>query len=161
MVFLGDLGDFGSGFYSHLFIPSAHVRTNDSLQVVGVVYPARTHRICTMTTRTPSRSRKQRPASALRKKSAEISKPFPARSEATTVFQNGNSQAVRIPKNLRLDCKTVLIRREGDALIIEPLPADSWDAVFAGILPDATIERPPQPPVPKIRRWDNHRNKVR
>ena len=111
--------------------------------------------------RTPSRSRKQRPAAVLEKKLAKGKPHLPARSEATTVFQNGNSQAVRIPKNLRLDCKTVLIRREGDALIIEPLPADSWDAVFAGILPDATIERPPQPPMPKIRRWDNHGNKVR
>ena len=108
-----------------------------------------------------ARPHKQRPASAPETKRAEINRLPPARSEATTVFQNGNSQAVRIPKNLRLDCKNVLIRREGDALIIEPLPADSWDAVFAGILPGATIERPPQPPMPKIRRWDNHGNKAR
>ena len=114
-----------------------------------------------MATAAHSRSRKQRPASALGKKTAKIRQLLPARSEATTVFQNGNSQAVRIPKNLRLDCKTVLIRREGDALIIEPLPADSWDAVFAGILPGATIERPPQPPMPKIRRLDNHGSEVR
>ena len=110
---------------------------------------------------TASRSRKQRAAAVLEKKLAKGKRPLPACSEATTVFQNGNSQAVRIPKNLRLDCKNVLIRREGDSLIIEPLPADSCDAVFAGILPGASIERPPQPPIPKIRRWDNHGNKVR
>ncbi|HBT67987.1 MAG TPA: AbrB/MazE/SpoVT family DNA-binding domain-containing protein [Agrobacterium sp.] len=36
------------------------------------------------------------------------------------VFQSGNSQAVRLPKELRLDVDRVEITREGDALIVRP-----------------------------------------
>lgn len=36
------------------------------------------------------------------------------------VFQSGNSQALRLPKELRLDVDRVEITREGDALIVRP-----------------------------------------
>ena len=36
------------------------------------------------------------------------------------VFQSGNSQAVRLPKEFRLDVEEVEVSREGDALILRP-----------------------------------------
>lgn len=37
-----------------------------------------------------------------------------------SVFRNGRSQALRIPKGFELACKQVTIRKEGEALVIEP-----------------------------------------
>lgn len=47
------------------------------------------------------------------------------------VFMNGNSQAVRIPQEFRLDASRVEISRndEGD-LVIRPVPADRGSAVL-------------------------------
>ncbi|MBL8578681.1 MAG: antitoxin [Mesorhizobium sp.] len=36
------------------------------------------------------------------------------------VFKSGNSQAVRLPKEFRLDVDEVEVSREGDALILRP-----------------------------------------
>jgi antitoxin VapB len=36
------------------------------------------------------------------------------------VFQSGNSQAVRLPKDFRLEVEEVEIAREGDAIILRP-----------------------------------------
>lgn len=64
------------------------------------------------------------------------------------VFQSGNSQAVRLPKDYRFpsDIDEVSIRRQGDRLILEPIrheswPEDFWKA-FEGM--SADFERPPQ-----------------
>jgi antitoxin VapB len=60
------------------------------------------------------------------------------------VFWTGRSQAVRVPKEFRIASDTVLVRREGSALIFEP--AEEWPAgyvaSFAGVPDDFT--RPPQ-----------------
>jgi len=78
------------------------------------------------------------------------------RSRRAAVFICGHSQAVRIPKDLRLSCSQVSIRREGVALVLEPCPADDdWGAVFAGIRPGSTLRRLPQPPLPPIRRVED------
>lgn len=42
------------------------------------------------------------------------------------LFMNGRSQAVRLPRAYRFDGAEVAIRREGDAVILEPLPAAEW-----------------------------------
>lgn len=36
------------------------------------------------------------------------------------LFQNGRSQAVRLPKEFRFDGEEVFIRREGDEIILTP-----------------------------------------
>jgi antitoxin VapB len=36
------------------------------------------------------------------------------------VFKSGNSQAVRLPKQFRIDDSEVIIRRDGDSLILTP-----------------------------------------
>lgn len=43
------------------------------------------------------------------------------------VFWTGRSQAVSLPKEFRFETDTVLVRREGQAVILEPLPSDPKD----------------------------------
>jgi antitoxin VapB len=65
------------------------------------------------------------------------------------LFQNGRSQALRLPKELRFEGQAeVRIHREGNRLIVEPLePEDTWSEAFlatAGAEPDfAPPERTP------------------
>ena len=65
------------------------------------------------------------------------------------LFQNGGSQAVRLPKEVRFDDnqQEVVARREGRRVILEP--ADEWPAEFSECLGawDEDIDRPPQPSV--------------
>ncbi len=52
------------------------------------------------------------------------------------VFWSGGSQAVRLPKACRLPGAEVLIRREGQKLVIEPLPeGDDWAGFWDQLKP--------------------------
>jgi antitoxin VapB len=42
------------------------------------------------------------------------------------LFRNGRSQAVRLPKAFRFEGEELSIRREGEAVILEPLSARAW-----------------------------------
>ncbi len=43
------------------------------------------------------------------------------------VFMSGRSQAVRLPKEFRFKSNEVRIRKDGDTVILEPLPEDwAW-----------------------------------
>ena len=42
------------------------------------------------------------------------------------LFSNGRSQAVRLPKEFRFAGREVSVRREGDAVILEPLKPRAW-----------------------------------
>jgi antitoxin VapB len=44
----------------------------------------------------------------------------------TTIFLNGGSQAIRIPKELRFEGKEVSIRRLGDGVLLEPVKVEAW-----------------------------------
>lgn len=46
------------------------------------------------------------------------------------VFQNGRSQAIRIPKEFRVDTDEVYIEKVGDILVIKPKSVDKWDKFF-------------------------------
>jgi antitoxin VapB len=65
------------------------------------------------------------------------------RGQRAKVFWTGRSQAVRLPKEFRFASDTVLVRREGSAVILEP--ADDWPdgyvESFAGVPDD--FARPP------------------
>lgn len=55
-----------------------------------------------------------------------------------SLFRNGRSQAVRLPKGFAFDADEVLIEKRGDALILRARPR-SWDDYFLGsaeTLPD-------------------------
>ena len=47
------------------------------------------------------------------------------------VFTSGNSQAIRLPKEFRLDTHEVYIYRSGDSLILSPR-MDSWAGFMEG-----------------------------
>jgi len=68
------------------------------------------------------------------------------------LFQNGGSQAVRLPKECRFEGQDeVVVRREGRRVILEPV--DEWPEEFRNCLGswDEPIERPPQPLVTELR----------
>ena len=46
------------------------------------------------------------------------------------IFWNGRSQAIRLPKEFRFDGDEVTIRRDGERVILEPLPKDEWGEAF-------------------------------
>jgi antitoxin VapB len=60
------------------------------------------------------------------------------------VFWTGRSQAVRLPKEFRFATDTVLVHREGEAVVLEPADEwpEGWVESFAGA--PADFERPPQ-----------------
>jgi virulence-associated protein VagC len=60
------------------------------------------------------------------------------------VFWIGRNQAVRLPKAFRFDGESVSIRREGNAIILEPI--DTWPAGYAKSLKGvtSTFKRHPQ-----------------
>jgi antitoxin VapB len=67
------------------------------------------------------------------------------------LFWSGRSQAVRLPKEYRFEGDEVRIRRQGNAVVLEPI-ADDWawlDAVAGKLsddfLPDGR-EQPEMPP---------------
>ncbi len=62
------------------------------------------------------------------------------------VFKQGNSQAVRLPKEFRFQDAEIFIRRQGDAILLIPKNAARWQHLkncigkFKG-----NVERAPQP----------------
>ncbi len=52
------------------------------------------------------------------------------------VFQSGNSQAVRLPKEFRFHVEEVEISREGDAIILRPhvQQAERWASLRAAVV---------------------------
>jgi antitoxin VapB len=52
--------------------------------------------------------------------------------QVATVFQNGGSQAVRLPREFRFDGDRVRVRRVGRGVLLEPLLTDpsEWFAIL-------------------------------
>ena len=48
------------------------------------------------------------------------------------LFQNGQSQAVRLPKEFRFKGDEVFIKKSGSAVILIPL-VNSWDSLFGSL----------------------------
>lgn len=74
------------------------------------------------------------------------------------IFKNGRSQAVRIPKEFRVDTDEVLIERKGKKLILTPRvvrPWRTWAEYFAHQVP-LSADFPdyvPDPPPKPIKGW--------
>jgi len=47
------------------------------------------------------------------------------------LFRNGRNQAVRIPRDLELPGNEALLRKEGDRLVVEPMPRPSLLALLS------------------------------
>lgn len=53
----------------------------------------------------------------------EIAAPYPLESSRqVSLFRNGRNQAVRIPREFEIDGTQAIMRKEGNRLIIEPIP---------------------------------------
>ena len=48
------------------------------------------------------------------------------------LFRNGQSQAVRLPKEFRFEGDAVFIKKSGSAVILIPL-VNSWDSLFGSL----------------------------
>jgi virulence-associated protein VagC len=46
------------------------------------------------------------------------------------IFTIGRSQAVRLPREFRFEGKEVAIRKEGDAVVLEPVAKRKWPAGY-------------------------------
>jgi len=53
-----------------------------------------------------------------------------ARQRTARLFRHEKNQAVQLPADLEMNADEVLIRREGDSLVLTPKPR-SWDDYFA------------------------------
>lgn len=73
----------------------------------------------------------------------------------TRVFQNGNSQAVRIPKEFQFDTAEVDIFRRGDEIVLRPHKTNLLEVldVFAALPEDFMAEGRSDPP-PQERDFD-------
>ncbi len=98
--------------------------------------------------------KKRQPRSAKRgaRGAAEPPPPPYAHEPATArVFQSGNSQAVRLPKQFRLRSKEVQIFRRGRDIVLREKPAklsellSSLPELPRDALPDAIPDRPAEP----------------
>jgi antitoxin VapB len=67
--------------------------------------------------------------------------------DTAKLFWTGRSQAVRLPKEFRFEGEAVRIRRQGNAVILEPVTPDwAWLDQLAGALdPDAAQAAREQP----------------
>lgn len=72
----------------------------------------------------------------------------------TALFQNGRSQVVRLPQEMRLPGKEVSIRRFGAGVLIEPVTQTEWPlAYFDAIqIEDEAFARANQGAIPPILR---------
>ena len=71
------------------------------------------------------------------------------KSARAKLFQNGGSQAVRLPKECRFDAQgEVLVRREGRRVILEA--ADEWSDKFRAC-PGAWSGKIPRPKQERVR----------
>jgi antitoxin VapB len=52
--------------------------------------------------------------------------------QTAKLFQNGRSQAVRLPKAFRMSGKEVKISKQGNKIILEPIET-SWESWFEAI----------------------------
>lgn len=71
------------------------------------------------------------------------------------VFWSGRSQAVRLPKEFRFDVDEVIIRREGNAVVLEPAGGNwDWLEKISGPIDDSFVaaveEETPQQERPEL-----------
>lgn len=78
------------------------------------------------------------------------------------LFTHGGSQAVRLPKAFRFEGREVTIRKDGEAVILEPVPVNltprtraEWDDFWTRL--DALSDEPFPDPLPQtitpIKTW--------
>ncbi len=66
------------------------------------------------------------------------------------LFMNGRSQAVRLPREFRFPGKEVLVRREGDAVVLEPVRRSSWPRGYWERLAELRLDFEAKPLAPRL-----------
>jgi len=62
--------------------------------------------------------------------------------ETAKVFKTGRSQAVRIPKKYRFNTRSVIIKAQGNSIVLTPKKEISWDDFFQHYTcPDFELDR--------------------
>ena len=61
---------------------------------------------------------------------ARTPRPETTENSRAKLFTNGRSQAVRLPREFRFEGKEVAIRKEGDAVVLEPVAKRKWPAGY-------------------------------
>ena len=71
------------------------------------------------------------------------------------LFMHGRSQAVRLPKAFRMPGKEVRIRREGDAVILEPIEPslEAWFERLDEVFGDDFMPKGREQPSTQDRDW--------
>jgi len=66
------------------------------------------------------------------------------------VVETNKGQAIQLPDEFRFHTSRVSVRRQGDAVVLEPLKPDRWpDGFFEAIhIDDPAFVRPDQGPMP-------------
>lgn len=66
------------------------------------------------------------------------------------IFPHDGAQAVKLPAGFQFDTETVSIRREGDAVVLEPVKPTTWPPGFFDSIwiDDPNFHRPDQGEVP-------------
>ena len=72
------------------------------------------------------------------------------------IVETDNGQAVPLPEEFRFSTRTVSIRRDGEAVILEPVKPTHWPERFfdAIRIDDPAFVRPDQGPTPPVPRLD-------
>lgn len=70
------------------------------------------------------------------------------------LFRNGRSQAVRLPREFRFSGREVSIRREGDAVILEPIKRRSWPRGYWDRLRELRLDFEIEPMRPELEEVD-------
>lgn len=70
--------------------------------------------------------------------------------QTTEIVETNDGQTVRLPNDFRFSTDIVSIRREGEAVILEPVKSAAWPAgFFENIrIDDPAFVRPEQGPLP-------------
>jgi len=73
------------------------------------------------------------------------------------LFNNGGSQAVRLPRDFRFEDPEVSIRKDGEAVILEPIKKRTWPRGFFKRIriDDPSFGRPDQGQIPVIAPLDS------
>jgi antitoxin VapB len=66
------------------------------------------------------------------------------------LFRNGRSQAVRLPREFRFEGDEVTIRRDGDAVILEPVKRDRWPRGYWEWLREMRLDFEVEPLNPRL-----------
>ena len=75
----------------------------------------------------------------------------------TEVIRNGDAQLVRLPTGFEFAGNEVAIRREGDAVVIEPIKTSTWPPSFFDRIriDDPAFVRPDQGSMPEPPRFES------